>query len=89
MDYLAAITNFHLKFKFDPTVFHGEVFNYATRIFVEFNHLYHWHQLVPDEFVVDGKDFVGHSYFWFIIKRSVKQFTARIGGQNNVLTCLF
>ncbi|KAJ3604498.1 hypothetical protein NHX12_029238 [Muraenolepis orangiensis] len=38
--------------------------DYSNRISLEFNHLYHWHPLMPDSFLVDGQD-VDYPHFLF------------------------
>ena len=53
--------NFHLFYK--PEILFDETFQYDNRIYVEFNHLYHWHQFMPETFNVAGdhysiKDFM-------------------------------
>ena len=54
-DYLQGVSNFHLKIEFDPTLIHESTFKFISRVFVEHNHIYHWHQMMPDEFNIDGK----------------------------------
>ena len=56
-DYLQCVSNYHLQIQFDPTLIHDQSFNFANRVFVEHNHLYHWHQMMPDEFNIDGQSF--------------------------------
>ena len=53
-EYLHSVSNLHLQVEFDPTLIHGKPFDYANRAFVEHNHLYHMHQMMPDEFNIDG-----------------------------------
>ena len=53
--------NFHLFYK--PEILFDETFQYDNRIYIEFNHLYHWHQFMPEEFNIAGtyytiKDFM-------------------------------
>ncbi|XP_012943751.1 prostaglandin G/H synthase 1 [Aplysia californica] len=65
-DYVQHLANYNLKLKFLPHVLFGENFQYQNKISLEFNHLYHWHPLMPDEFNITGsvypmKDFMFHS----------------------------
>ena len=53
-EYLQTVSNFQFKVEFDPTLLHDTSFNFDNRIFVEHNHLYHWHQMMPEEFNIDG-----------------------------------
>ncbi|XP_071097198.1 prostaglandin G/H synthase 2-like [Haliotis cracherodii] len=65
-DYVQHLSNYNFELMFKPDLLFGESFQYQNRIAVEFNHLYHWHPLMPSEFNVSGsiipmKDYVYHS----------------------------
>lgn len=44
------LSRYKLKLTFDPELLFGVPFQYQNRIALEFNHLYHWHPLMPDNF---------------------------------------
>ncbi|XP_050414504.1 prostaglandin G/H synthase 2 [Patella vulgata] len=76
-DYVQHLSNYHYKLSFNPELLFGEEFQYQNRITIEFNHLYHWHPLMPDEFNISGtvypiKDFVFQSDL--VIKHGMKSF---------------
>jgi len=39
------------KFRFIPTLMQGEI-QWQNRIAIEFNHLYHWHEFIPDVYQI-------------------------------------
>jgi len=39
------------KFRFIPTLMSGEI-QWQNRIAIEFNHLYHWHEFIPDVYEI-------------------------------------
>uniref|UniRef100_A0A4W3ISC7 Prostaglandin G/H synthase 1 n=1 Tax=Callorhinchus milii TaxID=7868 RepID=A0A4W3ISC7_CALMI len=94
-DYVQHLSGYYFKLTFNPELlFHGN-FQYQNRIAVEFNHLYHWHPLMPDTFLVQGNEF---SYEDFLFNTSVlleygleglvesfsKQKAGQIGGGKNI-----
>ncbi|BFZ06017.1 hypothetical protein BsWGS_09056 [Bradybaena similaris] len=77
-DYVEHLANYNIKIKFKPEVLFDESFQYQNKINVEFNHLYHWHPLIPDEFNISGtvypmKDYMFHSEL--VIKYGTSVFT--------------
>uniref|UniRef100_A0A674NEU1 Prostaglandin G/H synthase 1 n=1 Tax=Takifugu rubripes TaxID=31033 RepID=A0A674NEU1_TAKRU len=61
-EYVQHLSGYLFKLKFDPSLLFKEQFHYSNRIAVEFVHLYHWHSLMPDSFLIDGDD-VPYSQF--------------------------
>ncbi|XP_033732578.1 prostaglandin G/H synthase 2-like [Pecten maximus] len=64
-DYVQHLSHYNYKLLFRPELLFGEEFQYQNRIAVEFNHLYHWHPLMPSEFNISGttyslREFVYH-----------------------------
>ena len=57
-----------MKLKFDPTMLHNTDFQYGNRIALEFDHLYHWHPLMPDALIINGDTL---SYQQFLFNTSV------------------
>uniref|UniRef100_H3DDR9 Prostaglandin G/H synthase 1 n=1 Tax=Tetraodon nigroviridis TaxID=99883 RepID=H3DDR9_TETNG len=55
-DYVQHLSGYLFKLKFDPSLLFKEQFQYSNRIALEFVHLYHWHSLMPDSFLIDGDD---------------------------------
>ncbi|XP_009867659.1 PREDICTED: prostaglandin G/H synthase 1-like, partial [Apaloderma vittatum] len=56
-DYVQHLSGYYLSLKFDPELLFGTQFQYRNRIAVEFNQLYHWHGLMPDSFIIQGKEY--------------------------------
>jgi len=52
VDYIQHLSMYNIKLVFDPEMLFGEGMQYQNRIALEFNHLYHWHTMMPDEFYV-------------------------------------
>nr|ACO34913.1 cyclooxygenase-1a [Myoxocephalus octodecemspinosus] len=63
-EYVQQLSGYQLKLKFDPTLLFNERFQYSNRIALEFCHLYHWHSLMPDSFLIDGDD-IPYSQFFY------------------------
>ncbi|XP_072096493.1 prostaglandin G/H synthase 1-like [Mobula birostris] len=94
-DYVQHLSGYHFSMQFNPELLFKEQFQYRNRIAVEFNHLYHWHPLMPDTFQVKGHDY---KYEDFLFKPNVlldegvdtllESFTVqragRIGGGRNI-----
>ncbi|KAL5011733.1 hypothetical protein ScPMuIL_010284 [Solemya velum] len=82
-DYVQHLSNYHFRLSFKPHLLFGESFQFQNRISVEFNHLYHWHPLMPDTFNISAtqysiKDFVFHPEL--VLKHGMKAF---VHGLNN------
>lgn len=67
-EYVQQLSGYFLQLKFDPELLFGVQFQYQNRIAVEFNHLYHWHPLMPDSFKVGSQDY---SYEQFLFNTSM------------------
>ncbi|XP_069097368.1 prostaglandin G/H synthase 1-like [Pleurodeles waltl] len=94
-DYVQHLSGYNFKLIFNPELLFGVQFQYQNRIALEFNQLYHWHGLMPNTFILNGKEF---SYGSFLFNSSilldhgvetlVKSFTiqraGRIGGGRNL-----
>ncbi|CAG5125570.1 unnamed protein product, partial [Candidula unifasciata] len=83
-DYVEHLANYNIRIKFKPTVLFGESFQYQNKINIEFNHLYHWHPLMPDEFNINGtiypmKDYMFHSEL--VVKYGTSVFTESLSRQ--------
>ncbi|XP_074495163.1 prostaglandin G/H synthase 1-like isoform X2 [Sebastes fasciatus] len=63
-EYVQQLSGYLLSLKFDPTMLFEERFQYSNRIALEFSHLYHWHSLMPDSFLIDG-DEIPYSQFLY------------------------
>ncbi|KAJ8300006.1 hypothetical protein KUTeg_021525 [Tegillarca granosa] len=76
-DYVQHLSNYHFQLTFNPKLLFGELFQYQNRISVEFNHLYHWHPLMPSEFNISGtvysqKDIMFHPEI--LVKHGMRNF---------------
>nr|XP_048288232.1 prostaglandin G/H synthase 1 isoform X1 [Myodes glareolus] len=93
-EYVQHLSGYFLQLKFDPELLFRAQFQYQNRIAVEFNHLYHWHPLMPDSFKVGLQEY---SYEQFLFNTSMlvdygvealvdafsRQRAGRIGGGRN------
>uniref|UniRef100_A0A2K6DYU4 Prostaglandin G/H synthase 1 n=1 Tax=Macaca nemestrina TaxID=9545 RepID=A0A2K6DYU4_MACNE len=94
-EYVQQLSGYFLQLKFDPELLFGVQFQYRNRIAIEFNHLYHWHPLMPDSFKVGSQEY---SYEQFLFNTSMlvdygvealvdafsRQSAGRIGGGRNM-----
>ncbi|XP_074067742.1 prostaglandin G/H synthase 1 isoform X1 [Macrotis lagotis] len=94
-DYVQHLSGYFLKLKFDPELLFGVQFQYQNHISVEFNHLYHWHPLMPDSFMLGHQEY---SYEQFVFNTSMlldygvealvdafsRQRAGQIGGVRNI-----
>uniref|UniRef100_A0A0B7AA99 prostaglandin-endoperoxide synthase n=2 Tax=Arion vulgaris TaxID=1028688 RepID=A0A0B7AA99_9EUPU len=83
-DYVEHLANYNIRIKFKPSVLFDESFQYQNKINIEFNHLYHWHPLMPDEFYINGtvypmKDYILHSEL--VVKYGTSIFTESLSRQ--------
>ncbi|TRZ02405.1 hypothetical protein DNTS_034463 [Danionella cerebrum] len=67
-DYVQHLSGYHFKLKFDPELLFSEQFQYQNRISSEFNTLYHWHPLMPDDFHVQDEVY---NYQQFLFNTSI------------------
>ncbi|XP_036409678.1 prostaglandin G/H synthase 2a [Megalops cyprinoides] len=87
-DYVQHLSGYHFKLKFDPELLFNQRFQYQNRIASEFNTLYHWHPLMPDNFHIQDQVY---SYPQFVFNNSlvmehgisnlVESFTKQVAGR--------
>lgn len=53
-DYVQHLSQYNFKLAFNPELLFGVPYQYQNRIALEFNHLYHWHPLLPEDFNISG-----------------------------------
>nr|KAG5712100.1 hypothetical protein BaRGS_020826 [Batillaria attramentaria] len=63
-DYVQHLSNYNFRLVFEPELLFGERFQYQNRIMLEFNHLYHWHPLMPNTFNISGKEYAMKDYMF-------------------------
>ncbi|XP_053469811.1 prostaglandin G/H synthase 2 [Ictalurus furcatus] len=94
-EYVQHLSAYHFKLKFDPELLFNHRFQYQNRISSEFNTLYHWHPLMPDDFHIQDQVY---SYKQFLFNTSImtdhgisnlansfsKQIAGRFAGGHNV-----
>ncbi|XP_030626726.1 prostaglandin G/H synthase 2 [Chanos chanos] len=94
-DYVQHLSGYNFKLKFDPELLFNQRFQYQNRISSEFNTLYHWHPLMPDDFHIQDEVY---SYKQFVFNTSIltnhginslvesftKQAAGRVAGGRNV-----
>ncbi|CAG5135125.1 unnamed protein product, partial [Candidula unifasciata] len=83
-DYVEHLANYNIKIKFKPEVLFEQNFQYQNKINIEFDHLYHWHPLMPDQFHINGtiypmKDYMFHSEL--VINYGTSLFTEALSRQ--------
>uniref|UniRef100_A0A3B5LLC1 Prostaglandin G/H synthase 1 n=1 Tax=Xiphophorus couchianus TaxID=32473 RepID=A0A3B5LLC1_9TELE len=94
-EYVQHLSGYHLKLKYDPSLLFGVRFQYTNRIALEFSHLYHWHPLMPDSFLIDGEE-IPYSQFLYntsilthygvekLVDAFSRQSAGQIGGGRNI-----
>ncbi|MEQ2194484.1 Prostaglandin G/H synthase 1 [Xenoophorus captivus] len=94
-EYVQHLSGYYLKLKYDPSLLFGVRFQYTNRIALEFSHLYHWHPLMPDSFLIDG-DEIPYSRFLYntsilmhygvekLVDAFSRQPAGQIGGGHNI-----
>ncbi|KAG9477966.1 hypothetical protein GDO78_013125, partial [Eleutherodactylus coqui] len=87
-DYVQHLSGYYLKLKFDPELLFSSQFQYRNRIAVEFNQLYHWHPLMPDQFNILGQLYNYSSFIYntsmltdYGVEALVESFTNQIAGK--------
>lgn len=63
-DYVQHLSNYNFNLLFEPELLFGESFQYQNRITLEFNHLYHWHPLMPNTLNVSGTEYAMKDYMF-------------------------
>ncbi|CAH1263434.1 PTGS2 [Branchiostoma lanceolatum] len=63
-EYVQHLAGKNFQLLWDPELLFEEKVQYQNRIFVEFNHLYHWHALMPDQFHIDGTTYDMEDYLY-------------------------
>lgn len=56
-EYVQHLSQYKIKLTYDPELLRGQAFQFSNRIRVEFNHLYHWHPMVPDDLTLNNKTY--------------------------------
>lgn len=87
-EYVQHLSGYMLQLKFDPTLLFNSHFQYGNRIALEFSHLYHWHPLMPDSFVIDGDELSYKQFLYntsvithYGIEKIVDSFSRQVAGQ--------
>ncbi|XP_008334142.1 prostaglandin G/H synthase 1 [Cynoglossus semilaevis] len=87
-EYVQQLSGYHLDLKFDPSLLFNARFQYSNRIALEFCHLYHWHPLMPDSFLIDGDEIPYPSFFYntsllmhYGVEKLVDAFSRQPAGQ--------
>ena len=87
-EYVQHLSGYLLKLKFDPSLLFKERFQYSNRIALEFGHLYHWHPLMPDRFLIDGHEILYSQFIYntsllmnFGVEKLVDAFSRQPAGQ--------
>ncbi|KAK1795618.1 hypothetical protein P4O66_001015 [Electrophorus voltai] len=94
-DYVQHLSGYHFKLKFDPEILFNQRFQYQNRISSEFNTLYHWHPLMPEDFHIQDEVY-SYSQFLFnttmltdygisnLVESFTNQVAGRVAGGRNV-----
>lgn len=84
-DYVQALSNYNFDLEFKPELLFGHLFQYQNRIAVEFNHLYHWHPLMPDDFTIGGVNYTMKDFLTrqdLLVKHGLGTFVDSLSKQN-------
>ncbi|XP_078734056.1 prostaglandin G/H synthase 2-like [Lampetra fluviatilis] len=94
-EYVQHLSGYNFHLKFDPTLLFGVNFQYSNRMSLEFNHLYHWHPLMPDSLHIDGRNY-SYNEFLFnpglladkklmpLVRNFMRQQAGTVSGGRNV-----
>ncbi|XP_078594308.1 prostaglandin G/H synthase 2-like [Branchiostoma floridae x Branchiostoma japonicum] len=63
-EYVQHLAGNNFQLFWDPELLFEERLQYQNRISVEFNHLYHWHVLMPDQFHIHGTMYTMEDYLF-------------------------
>eukprot|EP00058_Branchiostoma_floridae_P027849 XP_002613340.1 hypothetical protein BRAFLDRAFT_68307 [Branchiostoma floridae] len=63
-EYVQHLAGNNFQLVWDPELLFEERLQYQNRISVEFNHLYHWHMLMPDHFDINGTMYTMEDYLF-------------------------
>lgn len=83
-DYVQHLSNYNYKLQFNPELLFNVPHQYSNRISVEFNHMYHWHPLMPDHFNISGTVYTLKDFLFrpdFVIKHGMKDFVSGLINQ--------
>ena len=83
-DYVQHLSNYHYKLMFKPELLFNTRHQYSNRISVEFNHMYHWHPLMPDTFNISGTVYTVKDFLFrpdLVIKHGMRDFVAGLINQ--------
>lgn len=83
-DYVQHLSNYNYDFLFKPELLFHEQFQYQNRIALEFNHLYHWHPLMPDDFNIGGVNYTMTDFMYnpgLVIKHGLSTFVDSLSKQ--------
>nr|ALG96649.1 cyclooxygenase b [Cavibelonia sp. JCH-2014] len=83
-DYIQAISNYNVKLSFQPDVLFGSPYQYQNRIALEFDHLYHFHPMMPDELHVGNTTYTVEELMFHpevVVEHGVSAFTEALSKQ--------
>nr|ALG96655.1 cyclooxygenase [Meiomenia swedmarki] len=78
-DYVQTLSNYHARVLWKPEILFGTEYQYNNRISVEFNHLYHWHPMMPDQLHIGDTTYQIEETFFhpeIVIKHGVAEMAA-------------
>ena len=83
-DYVQHLSNYNYKLLFKPDLLFGEPFQYQNRIALEFNHLYHWHPLMPEVFNIGDTNYTVKDFLYnpgLVVKHGLGTFVDALSRQ--------
>ncbi|KAL4218779.1 Prostaglandin G/H synthase 2 [Mactra antiquata] len=83
-DYVQHLSNYRYQLTFKPELLFGESHQYSNRITAEFNHMYHWHPLMPEEFNISGTTYTVSDFLFrpdLVVKHGMKDFVEGLMNQ--------
>ncbi|KAK3600354.1 hypothetical protein CHS0354_015951 [Potamilus streckersoni] len=76
-DYVQHLSNYNFQLTFKPELLFDTPHQYQNRIAAEFNHLYHWHPLMPESFNISGTVYPVKDFKFrpdIVVKHGMKNF---------------
>ena len=76
--------HYGLDLLFDPELLFTQQYQYQNRIALEFNHLYHWHPLMPDQVQINGTTYSNQEFLFHpevLVKHGMRTFVDAMSRQ--------
>lgn len=83
-EYVDHLGHYGLDLLFDPELLFNHQYQYQNRIALEFNFLYHWHPLMPDNIHINGSSYSNRDFLFhpeLLVKHGMNTFVDAMSRQ--------